>query len=179
MMGGRYVFAVSYVDLELQYGPFQGDSIRAGNLSFRPLLFSAQYIGEKFGLTGEYLNQWNRFSGFGHSFPDKSTATESGYLESTYRFIPQLQGAVRYHVLYIDTHDKQGSWVELLGVPDHVVYAKDWMVRMRWDVTPSWMLRAEYHRIEGTAWIPSADNPDPNGTQKYWDLYGLQLSYRF
>ncbi|MBS3953256.1 MAG: hypothetical protein KGZ88_09930 [Methylomicrobium sp.] len=179
MMGGRYVFAVSYVDLELHYGPVQTDSINAGRLSFRPLVVSAQYNGEKFGLTGEYLYQWNRFSGFGQSFPDKASATESWYVESTYRFIPQLQGAIRYNVLYIDTHDKQGSRVGLLGVPDHVAYAKDWMVSMRWDVTPSWMLRAEYHRIEGTAWMPSADNPDPNSTQKYWDLYGLQLSYRF
>ncbi|MDO9240261.1 MAG: hypothetical protein Q7U30_09605 [Methylicorpusculum sp.] len=179
MMGGRYVFAVSYVDLELQYDPVKDDSIGAGYLSFRPLVFSAQFNGEKFGLTGEYLYQWNRFSGFGRSFPDKESVTQSWYVESTYRFIPQLQGAIRHNVLYLDNNDKQGDRVERLGVPDHVIYAKDWMVSLRWDVTYYWMLRAEYHRIEGTAWIPSADNPDPNSTQKYWDLYGLQLSYRF
>ncbi|MCD2453043.1 hypothetical protein GO003_021925 [Methylicorpusculum oleiharenae] len=178
MMGGRYVFAVSYVDLDFQYEPVQGDSI-AGYLSFRPLVFSAQSNGEIFVLTGEYLHQWNRFSGFGHSLPDKETATESWYVESTYRFIPQLQGAVPNNVLYLNTHEKQYIRMGCLGAPDHVDYAKGWKVSIRWYVTTSWMLKAEYHRYEGTAGIPSANNPDPDSTHKYSDLTGLHRSYRF
>jgi len=63
--------------------------------------------------------------------------------------------------------DKPGE-LDLLG-----------MFGLRWDITESWMLRTEYHRIHGTAWLPQADNPDRGLTVQDWDLYGLQLSFRF
>ncbi|MGR9115854.1 MAG: hypothetical protein ACU85E_08815 [Gammaproteobacteria bacterium] len=176
---GEYIFAVSFVDLELNYRPGAGDRLEAGDVRFRPLLFSAQYNGDKFSLTGEYLHQWNNFSRFGVFFPDRNSETQSWYVEGGYRFLPQWQAFIRYNELYLDKDDKTGVQNTLVGLPAHLGFAKDWMVSLRWDVTASWMLRAEYHRIDGTAWTPAADNPDRSLTSQRWDLYGLQFSYRF
>lgn len=52
--GGEYVFAVSYVNLELDYRPVASDIFTNGKAHIQPLVFSAQYNGEKFSLTGEY-----------------------------------------------------------------------------------------------------------------------------
>jgi len=57
--GGETVFAVSFMNLKLKYQPTVADFISAGNTTIRPLLFSAQYNGEKLGLTAEYQYRWN------------------------------------------------------------------------------------------------------------------------
>lgn len=177
--GGEYVFAVSYVDLALEYRSVAGETFLNGKAHVQPLVFSAQYNGEKFSLTGEYDYRWNNFSDFGAAFPDFKSITESWYIQGGYQILPQLQANVRYDVLYNDMNDRGGRRVTELGVPNHIAYANDWMFGLRWDLATSWMLRAEYHRVHGTAWLPQADNPDRNSTVQDWDLYGLQLSFRF
>ena len=175
--GGKYVFAVSYMDLELDYHPAIGESLKASTAHIQPLLFSAQYNGEKFTLTGEYNYRWNTFGRFapeGGKF-----ITESWYVQGSYQVLPKLQATVRYDVIYMDKDDKRGDGAALLGYQRHTAFGNDWMVGLRWDITTSWMLRADYHLIHGTASLSQADNPDRTVTRQDWDLYGLQLSFRF
>jgi len=177
--GGEYAFAVSFIDFELKYRPAAIDNFEAGKARFRPLLFSAQYNGEKLSLTGEYLHQWYELRRFGAFLPNRSLVAQSWYVEADYRILPKWQASVRYNELYVNKDDKDGSLNALVGLPRHLGFAKDWMASLRWDVSSSWMLRAEFHRIDGTAWLPAADNPDPNLTKRHWNLFALQLSYRF
>ncbi len=176
--GGEYIFAVSYMDLKLKYQPASNDVFSAGNTTVRPLLFSAQYNGEKFGLTAEYGYRWNESKGY-ELLPDNKSITESWYIQGSYRFFPQVQGIIRYDTIASDISDRSGSRLLKLGLPAHLSYAKDWMLGLRWDITPSWMIRTEYHHIHGTAWLSHADNHDRAKTKQDWDLYALQLSYRF
>ncbi len=178
MYGGQAIFAVSYMDLKLEYKPRAGDVFSAGHANIRPLLFSAQYNGEKFGLTAEYLYRWNKRRGFS-VLPNSSFVTESWYLQGSYRLLPQLQAIVRYDTYSSNIDDRAGNNAVKVGLPAHLAYAKDWMVGLRWDVLPSVMLRTEYHRVHGTAWIANADNRDISQTKQDWDLYIVQLSYRF
>ncbi len=60
--------------------------------------FSAQYNGERLGLTAEYLYRWNHSKNF-RVFPESRTVSESWFVQASYRFIPQLQGIVRYETL--------------------------------------------------------------------------------
>jgi hypothetical protein len=174
--GGKYVFAVSYMDLELDYHPAVGEALKASTAHIQPLLFSAQYNGEKFTLTGEYNYRWNTFGAFA---PEGKFITESWYVQGSYQVLPKLQATVRYDVIYMDKDDKRGDGAALLGYQRHSAFGNDWMVGLRWDITTSWMLRADYHRIHGTAALSQADNPDRRMTRQDWDLYGLQLSFRF
>ncbi|MGR9051096.1 MAG: hypothetical protein ACU84J_00460 [Gammaproteobacteria bacterium] len=176
---GEYIFAVSFADLALKYRPTAQDQLDSGRIIISPLLFSAQYNGEIFSLTGEYLYQWNSILNFGNSLPDVKPITQSWYVEGGYRFLPEWQVSVRYNELYLDSSDKKGLYNLQFGLPPHLGFAKDWMLSLRYDVTPSWMVRTEYHYVNGTAWIPSADNPDRGSTRQYWSLFGLQISYRF
>ncbi len=67
----------------------------------------------------------------------------------------------------------------LPGRPDHSRFAKDLTVGLRWNITPSIMLRAEYHRVNGTGWLSTLDNPNPAFTDQHWNLFAAQASYRF
>lgn len=174
--GGEYVFAISYMDLEFNFFPAEAETLGQSRTHIQPLMFSAQYNGEKVTLTGEYLYRWNKFGNFA---PAGKFVTESWYVEGSYRFLPQLQATVRYDNLSIDKDDSRGDGAVALGFPRHVAFAQDWVFGLRWDITPSWMVRGDYTIVHGTAWLPQADNRVIGRDVQDWDLYGLQLSFKF
>ena len=183
--GGEYIFAISYMDLEFDYistpeeklRPFPGTLLNSSS-HIQPLMASAQYNGENFTLTGEYQIRWNNFGRLA-SLGGGKFLTESWYVEGSYRIIPELQATVRYDTVSINMDDRAGSGAAQFGFPNHVAYAKDWVFGLRWDITPSWMVRGEYHKVHGTAWLPQADNPIVDQDIQDWDLYALQLSFKF
>lgn len=176
--GGEYIAAVSYVSLKLNYHPTANDIFASGYTTIKPLVFSAQYNGEKLGLTAEYVYRWNRSKNYA-AIADNESVSESWYIQGSYRLMPQLQGIARFETLSQSLADRGGSKVAKVGLPKHIAYAKDWTVGLRWEPVLAWMLRAEYHRIHGTAWLAQADNRQRSKTHENWDLYSLQLSYRF
>ena len=63
--------------------------------------------------------------------------------------------------------------------PAYSQFAKTLTVGIRYDLTPTIMLRAEYNYINGTAWLPAQDNPRPAETAQYWNMFGFLVSLRF
>jgi len=177
--GGEYVFAVSFADLDLQYNRLGEDRFGAGHSLVQPLILSAQFNGEKLTLSAEYNKRRNVTEGYGAALPDRRFSTESWYVEGSYRFLPKWQATLRYDTIVANTGNRNGNGYEFLGLPQHAAFAQDWTVGLRWDITDSWMLRGEYHRVHGTLWLPDADNPDRLRTTQDWDLYGVQTSFRF
>lgn len=53
IIGGKTIFALSYMDLELDYHPLVFDHFFADRAHVQPLMLSAQYHGEKLTLTGD------------------------------------------------------------------------------------------------------------------------------
>lgn len=151
--------------------------LESGDFKFQPWYFSAQYNAETWSLTGEYALRHLRFKGFGAPL-DRQFDGESWYLQGTYRVAPQWQAVLRYDVYYANRDDRGGKSVAGIQ-PAHTQFAKDWTVGVRYDVTPSIMLQTEYHRVNGTGWLPVQDNLDPAATQKQWDIFAVLLSYRF
>jgi len=177
--GGETIYAFSFADLSLKYDPKGNEPFLAGTADFRLYMLSAQYNGEKFSLTGEYKYQENDFKDFGQFLPDTDPVSESWYLQAGYRFKYNWQVYVRYDEAYSNKDDRNGTQSSRNGSQSHQAFAKDAMLGIRWDINPSIMLRAEYHNINGTSWLTSADNPDRSKTDRYWDLVALQLSLRF
>jgi len=176
---GEMVYVFSYADVSLQYDPEDVDFFTDGTTDFELYILSAQYHGEKFSLTGEYLYQKNDFSGFGSFYPDVEPTSESWYLQGGYRIKYNWQLYARYDEHYLNTDDRTGRANDLIGSPRHISFSKDVMFGVRWDVNASVMVRAEYHNINGTSWLTTADNPDRSKTKRYWDVLALQLSLRF
>lgn len=177
--GGKTIYALSFADASLIYTPVEGDPFSAGTTDFRVYILSAQYNGEKFSLTSEYLYQENRFRDFGPLFPDSAPISESWYVQVGYRLQSKWQIYSRYDESYLDKNDRTGASLDIIQLPRHMVFSKDAMIGARWDINSSLMLRAEYHNLNGTSWLTSADNPDRSQTVQYWDLFALQLSLRF
>ncbi|UJP05723.1 MAG: OprO/OprP family phosphate-selective porin [Nitrosomonas sp.] len=185
----RLRLGISGLWLNTSYDPSRQhhDPLGPGALQFTPVIFSAQYNAERWSLTSEYAirsflynNHFNNPALNGLDF-----VGESYYIQGEYRFTPKWEGFVRYDALFTDRTDRDGSeWASQLPTRSGLGYtrfAKDITVGLRWNITPAFMLRGEYHHINGTGWLSRLDNdPSKEGhPSQYWDLFAIQASYRF
>lgn len=177
---GRFRLAFSGSQLNIGYSPTASDPVQAGSIRFTPLVFSAQYNAERWSLTSEYALRHFEFKNFGVAPLTLDFYGESYYFQGAYRFTPEWEAVIRYDVLYTDRNDRSGNkWAAASGRPAHNRFAKDITVGLRWNVTPEFMLRAEYHRINGTGWLSTLDNPVPGDLSQNWNLFSILGSYRF
>ncbi len=177
----RIRLAVSGMWFNVGYDPALNEDLGPGTIQFSPIYFSAEYNAEKWSLTSEYALRHFKIKNFdAPGLNDTSFTGESYYFQGVYRFTPKWEGVLRYDVLYSDRSDRSGkAFAARSGRPAHSRFAKDITVGLRFNVTPSFMLRAEYHRVNGTAWLSRLDNPDPSSTSQHWNLFAVQASYRF
>jgi hypothetical protein len=177
---GRLRFSLSGTQLNLNYSPAAVDPLGAGSIRFTPLIFSAQYNAEQWSFTSEYALRHFEYKNFGISQLNLDFFGESYYLQGTYRFNPAWEGIVRYDVLHTDSDDRSGKkWAATTGRPAHNRFARDITVGLRWNITSSFMLRAEYHRVNGTGWLSALDNPNSEERSQHWDLFSILGSFRF
>jgi hypothetical protein len=182
----RIRLAVSGSWVNIGYDPSGMLDMGAGSIQFSPIYFSAQYNAERWSLTSEYALR--------HFVYDKNFTTEtlksglngldfygeSFYFQGEYRFTPKLEGILRYDVLFTDRADRDGKeFAAKTKNPAHTRFAKDITVGLRWNVTPQFMLRAEYHNVNGTGWLSTLDNIVPQVTDQHWHLFAIQASFRF
>lgn len=156
-----------------------------GDDTFEFVFFSAQYEAEHWSLTGEYARRHIVDEGFSPDF-DVNTVGESYYIQGIYRLDPHWEMVARYDVFFLNVDDRDGSKTEANSkgaTPSHQLFAKDWTVGVRYNITPSWILRAEYHNVYGgTLFLFPQDNPDHpdlSALDTKWDIFALLLSYRF
>jgi hypothetical protein len=160
----------------------------SGNVKLFAPLISAQLNLEQWSLTGEYLRQDTKRSGF--TVPDGALIENTGesyYVQAQYRFAPGWSAFARYGALFFNIDDHDGSAAaRLSGLPRHRFFAKDLTFGLRWEFLEDWLVATEYHNIDGTAWLSPVDNPgifNPaqarEVTDGHWDLFALMFSYRF
>lgn len=179
---GRLRLGFSGGQLNLGYAPAAGDSLQSGTIRFTPLIILAQYNAERWSLTSEYAIRHFKYQNFGVSNLNLDFYGESYYLQGTYRLNPEWEAVLRYDVLYTNSDDRRGKkWAAETGGPAYSRFAKDITVGLRWNITPEFMLRAEYHRVNGTAWLSTLDNPAGGvaGSEQHWNLFSILGSYRF
>ncbi len=184
--GGRVRLSVSGTRLQLGYDPaaaFPRD-MHAGSVLFTPVIFSAQYNAERWSLTSEYAIRHLEYTNFGQ-IPNMNFTGESYYFQGIYRFTPSWEGVIRYDAMYTDRNDRSGKdyAASHSGSATYGRYAKDVTTGVRWNVTPSFMLAAEHHYVNGTAWLAPLDNPGAStltgGHGQHWHLFAVQGSFRF
>ncbi|MBU4499501.1 MAG: TonB-dependent receptor [Thiobacillus sp.] len=173
-------FMLTYIDAKADYEPASVDYLSPGSIRVRNLLASVQQRFDTVTLTAEYNEPRNSRSGLGAALPDTARDSLSYYLQAEWRFHPEWELVVRNEINHRDKDDKDGTRLQAArGLPAHLLYTDDWVVGLRWDVTPNLMLRAEYHHVNGTSWLPGLDNPDIFATEQRWNMGLLQAAYRF
>ena len=141
---------------------------------------SLEYNWDDFQFTSEYQRRSIDYSNLLTKGFDSGATAESYYLQSTYRLNSKYEFFYRYDVLYLNKNDKSGDkQPTTFGLEKHSGYAKDHTIGGRYNINPSWLIAAEYHRIKGTAWLASKEQDNINNTEEDWNLFTMQISYKF
>lgn len=177
---GRVRLGVTSAELNARYQPQgSGPNLESGRFGFVPVIFSAQYNAEYWSFTSEYALRSTSLRGFGPFLPDSDFVGDSYYVQGSYKFTDDVEGYLRYDEYYFFQSDRNGKkkYAEMFQAPAYGAFAKDFTVGARWDVTDWLMLRAEYHRINGTGWTSDLENR--NNTSQHWDMFGVAAAVRF
>jgi hypothetical protein len=182
----KFRAGVTEARIRLRYQPGLGDAPVFGNgqVEFAPRLWSAQWQEERWSLSGEYLTRQMKYNNFSPAVNNNIPGT-SYYLQGLWHMSTNWDWLLRRDIYYMDSSDPSGSRfaatpvARARGLAAWSRYAKDWTIGVRHRFAPGWQLAGEVHRIEGTGWMPLADNPNPRETGKDWNLLLLQLSYQF
>jgi hypothetical protein len=183
--GGRSRLGLTLGNMQMGYKPtaaFPADLL-PGHIALHTGVLSLEHNWESWSLTAEYmLTRQIRgpFIPFQNHPLDKDTTIEAGYLQGLWRFAPRWQSYARYEALYLDRKDKNGQAFrfETGGLPAWQRYSRDKVIGLRFDPTTAWALSAEYHDVDGAAWLSRLDNP-PGQMQQHWHMFLLQAAYRF
>jgi len=180
--GGKYRVAISSAWVEIDYEPkfLPPVDLLASKDIFKPLIFSAQYNREKLSLTAEYAIRRIKETTNDDNMVNFDVFGESYYFQALYRFEQNWQAILRYDALYNNRDDKDGwEYHALTGKPNYTQFAKDWTFGLRYHFNPSFLIAAEYHYVNGTAWLPIQDNADPDNLRQRWHIFSLAAGFRF
>jgi len=106
------------------------------------------------------------------------------YYQLIYRASEAWDFFVRYDRFAFDKGDMNGDELaanpsfNFRGLPAYAFYSCSYSVGVGLHLDTAWLVRAEWHNVEGGGWLNAADNEN-RALKKYWDLFAVQLSYRF
>ncbi len=177
---GAWRAALSYTDFKAEFEPASGEPYQAGDIKVNQLMVSAEFNWREWQLLSEY--QWRTIHYldiFGSDVKNKGIAY---YVQLGYQYSAEWSAFIRKDDTYTDASDKDGkAYTARFGGarPAHNAFAKNIVYGLRYEPSFAWSFSAEYHRVNGTTWLPDLENPVVSEQQQYWNLFLLQGAYRF
>jgi len=180
----RLKLGLSGANLSVKFKPRNTTlpTLNRGTTDILYWILSAQYNAENWTITAEYAREPLQWTGYGPYFPDQKGTSEGYYLQGTYRLPINLEVMLRYEEGFADTGDRSGRDLKAASgglLPADMLFSKILTAGIRWDINQHWMLRAEYAYNDGTFILSSRENPNPADRVRYWDLFSVQVAFRF
>ncbi|MDD5036393.1 MAG: hypothetical protein PHE55_16735 [Methylococcaceae bacterium] len=176
----RWRGGFTYLSLSQRYRPAQYDAMAGRQVLIEPWIISLQYSGEQLTLTSEFSQRYSEFI-YREAIPKQKITSQNWYVQAQYRFLPSWELLLRYDdsIDNIDDPDGKDYAATHPSAFAHNRFSRDWVTGLRYDVTSSFMLRAEFHHVDGTNWLSRLDNPDPSKLERRWDMLMFLASFWF
>ncbi|HET8705439.1 MAG TPA: hypothetical protein VFM46_03970, partial [Pseudomonadales bacterium] len=179
--GGRIRLAYTGYAAPIRFKGAIGNYPIEANVGVKYQVLSAEYNALSWSLTSELFQATvsSDQMGYGEDTP------QGGYLQASYRFENKWDGFLRYDYMVLDKNDRNGEAYQLSpaknisGLPAFVRYAKDSAIGVGYHPNSDWVIRAELHNVQGTAWMTARDLKKGQKQTEYWDLIALAVSWRF
>lgn len=146
--------------------------------------FSLEYNAEKWAITTEFRRAYfDPEYNLGGDQP--SILPEGIYLQGLVRPSDKWDVFLRYDQMVFDRNDRDGKGYatriqpNMLPARDYDAFANDITLGASYRPNQAWLLRAEFHNVEGTMWATLNDMPDRSLRTKYWNIAAFSLSWRF
>jgi hypothetical protein len=170
---------ISYVEADLEFDldwgliPFP---ITKVNFEVRDwFVYSLEYSYEDLTIAAELSQMEYTFiiPGVGSSTMD----LQGYYVQADYRINELVELGTYYSVYYSHTGDKSGKRFSAVGQPDYKAWMKDWALYARFDIKDWWIVKVEYHTMDG-ATLPY-DMWNPTGLKEDWETFSIKTSFNF
>ena len=135
------------------------------------LVASLEYSWHKFSVSAEYSETDRRQKQFGVTTLDGRS--QAWYVLLSYSPIQDWT----FSLLYDEYYRLKEKRHEPVGDRNLYPWRKDLAVALRYDITESWTVKAEWHTLDGTAFYMNYVNPD--GADRYWQYGALKLTFNF
>lgn len=177
--GARWRLGLSMGEMNMRYRPGRPPpfDLLAGTHKLPTWVLSLEHNSENWSFTGEYAQTENRARDYGAQFDDNTV--EAWYIQATRRFGQDWRAYLRYDVIYLDRDDRDGSkFFASSGIPGHARFARDSVLGVRYD-DGGFAFWAEYHHVDGSAWLARVDNPVGSKLKRDWSMLLLQAGWYF
>ncbi len=175
---GKAQLALSHLQLNIDYKAANLDVLPSGSIRFQPTILSAQYGTEFWTFTAEYALRQFKFQKFGPAANDFDG--ESFYYQVSHHYNNQWELFARRDMLFTNKKDRQGKEYALnSGDAAHRRYAKDWTIGLLYKASTKLSIKLQHHWVNGTAWLPPADNPDVNNIARRWKLLAASVTLHY
>ncbi len=64
------------------------------------------------------------------------------------------------------------------GWPDYTNWLEDWQLSLRWDINKNWIVKLEYHDMDGFGAFTAAEN-DVAELEEDWYLTAAKITFTF
>lgn len=154
-----------------------GGALPPGELAIRgKYVYSLEYVNGPLTLASEYAETDREQRLFGQLTMDGRT--QEWYVMGTWAFSEQVSLSLLYDVFYNDKHDHDGKAYLRQGRPDYLGWRKDFGAGIRFDINPSWTVKAEWHQVDGAAQYLELYN-SPQDLKRRWAYGAVKVSYNF
>ncbi|MBT8343060.1 MAG: hypothetical protein HKP58_01610 [Desulfatitalea sp.] len=133
-----------------------------------------EYVWRNLVLVFEYNYLDADFTIFGQT---SRLESEAYYWSVSYRLTDWFEMGSYYGVNYPDKNDKDGDNWAVLGDPKHSAWQKDLALSLLFDISQGWTFKLEGHKVNGTADVMVADNPDMSEGDWYYGAMKLTFSF--
>ena len=171
------------LDSNFSYHATPGEQYYPADFSVRRIMPSLRYQLEKWEFSSELQQERTKIDGFFAMPFQQDTIGQGAYLLAQYRQSPRLKWFAMLDYSVINKDDRRGRQLSANSgdvVPAYFGYQQSVAAGLSLDLTATLRLSAEAHFVEGTGRLAPVILPDLVANQhKYWQLYAIQLMYRF
>lgn len=179
----HFSYGIVLLDSNFSYHAATSGQYYPADFSVRRVMFSLRYQLEQWEFSSELQQERINISGFFSPLFQQDTIGQGGYLLAQFRQTPRLKwfAMLDYSVANKDDrHGKQLSANSGGEVPAYFGYQQSVAAGLSFDLSDTLRLSAEAHFVEGTGRLSPVILPDLVANRhKYWQLYAVQLMYRF
>ncbi len=139
-------------------------------------VLSGEYVRDDLILAAEFRYRETAY-GVANVLPRQSETSHAWYLSAAYRLSSLVELGAYYSESYPNKDDRDGDRFAAREQARFRAWQKDFALTTRLDLSESWTLKLEGHRMNGVADLFAHHNPD--GFEEDWYLFATKMTFSF
>lgn len=101
------------------------------------------------------------------------------YASSQVQLAPRWSVGLAYSEYFPNRDDRDGAALAAAGLPEHGAWQRDLGVSVRFDVNEHWLLKLEWHAMDGTAMVLEGGPDAATDNDRYWRVLAAKTTFHF